>query len=47
VDVDYDEFNRVERVDGILTAGTDPDTVLWTWNASTSQLNNPPALTLR
>jgi len=37
VDIDYDEFNRVERVDGILTGSA--DTLLWTWNAGYSQLD--------
>ena len=37
VDIDYDEFNRVERVDGILTRSA--DTLLWTWNAGYSQLD--------
>jgi hypothetical protein len=36
--LDYDQFNRVESVNGILTGATDPDTLLWSWNMSYSQL---------
>jgi hypothetical protein len=39
VDVDYDKFNRVTSVNGVLTGATDPDTVTYTWNSGYSQLD--------
>jgi len=37
--IGYDQFNRVESVNGVLTGATDPDTLLWSWNMSYSRLN--------